>query len=284
MPIDRRTVIGVTVPSREFRWGEREVLSYRRAVGQRSEQPGVLPTFAMTAPAAFGVATPDFYHREPPEIRFPGIRLRLATLLHLEQELVVPAPLPGTGFAGCHAEVVDVEQRTDAAVLVQRTSLTGVDGQVLVSGLSRIHARGERVAGGAPICASAASTPARRPDFDIRTPTHTDQAVRYQRCVRGASLHDNIHTDPEFARAAGFPGPILQGVCTYGVVCAALVDAVLDSEVSRVHRYTARFRGIVFPGESLRTRIWFEDGVYVFDTAVPERGDRSVLSGSLSSR
>ncbi|MEV5647196.1 MaoC/PaaZ C-terminal domain-containing protein [Nocardia sp. NPDC052254] len=281
MPIDRRTVIGVTVPTQEFRWGEREVLSYRRAVGQRGEQTGVLPTFAMTAPVAFGVATPDFYHREPPEIRFPGIALRLSTLLHLEQELEVRAPLPDAGFASCRAEVVGVEERRDAAVLVQRTSLTGADGQVLVSGLSRIHARGEGVAGGAPSRSSAVPTPEREPDLDIRTPTHPDQALRYQGCVRGAALHDNVHTDAEFARAAGFPGPILQGVCTYGVVCTALVDAVLDADVSRVHRYTARFRGIVFPGESLRTRIWSEGDGYLFDTSVPERGDRSVLSGAL---
>ncbi|MBB5918832.1 acyl dehydratase [Nocardia transvalensis] len=284
MPIDVRAAVGVAVPEQEFGWAEEDVLRYRRAVGQGARQRGMLPTFAMTAPAAFGVASPDFYQPEPPEIRFPGIRLNLATLLHLEQELVVPAPLPRTGCARCTGEVVGIEERGDAAVLVQRTTLRGDDGAALVSGISRIHARGEGGAGGGSRGTAIAPTPDRRPDAEIRTPTSPSQAVWYQACVRGASLHDNIHTDEIFARAAGFPGPILQGVCTYGMVCAALVDAVAESDAGRVRRYTARFRGIAFPGESLHTRIWDEGDRYIFLTTVPERADKPVLSGEFGIR
>ncbi|WP_433713392.1 MaoC/PaaZ C-terminal domain-containing protein [Nocardia sp. CA-084685] len=281
MPIDVQAAVGLAIPEQEFHWSEQNMREYRRAVGQEPRQTGVLPTFAMTAPGAFGVASPDFYLPGPPEIRFPGIRLNLATLLHLEQELVVPTPLPRTGFARCRGEVVGIEEHGTAAVLVQRTTMIAADGTTLMSGISRIHARGEGGNGTDNRRTAAATTPTRGPDAETRTPTSTAQAVWYQACIRGGSLHDNVHTDAAFARAAGFPGPILQGVCTYGMVCAALVDAVADSDAGRVRRYAARFRGVVFPGESLRTRIWSTDDEYVFVTTVPEREDKPVLSGAL---
>jgi acyl dehydratase len=94
-------------------------------------------------------------------------------------------------------------------------------------------------------------------------------------------MRHNVHTDPAFARAAGFPGPILQGVCTYGMVCAALVETLLAYNANRVRRYSARFRGIVFSGEALRTRMWADRNDCVFVTSVPKRNDTPVLSGIL---
>lgn len=281
MPIDVPIATGLTVPEQEFRWNEADARRYRQAVGQSDRQLGLLPTFAMTAPGAFGVASPDFYHSRPPEIRFPGITLSLATLLQQEQELRVHAALPESGSARCRSRVLGVEDRGTAAVLVQRTELLDADGTLLVSGISRIHARGEGTAAGSAARPVTAATPARAPDAEVVVRTDREQAVRYQRCGKNNSLHDNVHTDPAFARAAGLDGPIMQGVCTYGMVCAALVDTVLDADIARLRAFTGRFTGIVFPGDSLRIRVWTGDGEYHYRTTVPGREDRSVLSGVL---
>jgi acyl dehydratase len=89
-----------------------------------------------------------------------------------------------------------------------------------------------------------------------------------------------LHSDPSFAAAAGFPRPILHGLCTYGVVCKAVVDALLDGEVGRVAAFEVRFAGVVFPGETLRTAVWREGGRLIVSTTVDERDGAPALSGA----
>lgn len=61
----------------------------------------------------------------------------------------------------------------------------------------------------------------------------------------------------------------------------AVVDTVLGGDVARVRSYRTRFAGIVFPGETLRIRMWAGDGrVQVAVTAV-ERDDAPVLADTL---
>jgi len=68
-------------------------------------------------------------------------------------------------------------------------------------------------------------------------------------------------------------------LCTCGMTCKAIVDAFLDSDVSRVHSYGARFAGVAFPGETLRASIWQEDDRFVAAVTAPSRDHAAVLSG-----
>ena len=54
------------------------------------------------------------------------------------------------------------------------------------------------------------------------------QALLYRMC----GDRNPLHSDPEFAAAAGFPRPILHGLCTYGMTCKAMVDALLDGDTA----------------------------------------------------
>ncbi len=68
------------------------------------------------------------------------------------------------------------------------------------------------------------------------------------------------------------------------MVCKAVVDTALDGDVTRVSGYRARFTGVVYPGETITTRIWRGDGELLLEATVPER-DATVLSnGQLTLR
>ncbi|WP_205873316.1 MaoC/PaaZ C-terminal domain-containing protein [Mycobacterium camsae] len=280
MLIDRDTAIGLRWPQQRFQWSPTDVSGYHRAVCRFDAGDAVLPTFAMTAPGVFGVASPDFLRPQPPEICFPGIQLNRGNLLHEEQEVVVHRPIPAQGRSQSCGEVVDIEDRAGAAVLVQRAVLVDSNGAPLISATSRIHARVE----GTPVGANAYAAhpvPPCEPTAVADIQTVSDQAIEYHKYIHGSRMTNNVHTDRAFAEAAGFPRTILQGVCTYGIVCGALVRTLLADDPTRVHRYSARFLRVVFPGDLLRTRMWADGSRCVFVTSVPERGDVPVLSGTL---
>ena len=107
---------------------------------------------------------------------------------------------------------------------------------------------------------SSRSTPSRTtpPDASIDLPTRPEQALYYR--LNG---DDNpLHSDPEIAARAGFPRPILHGLCTLGVVCHALVRTLCGYEAARLRQMDLRFSAPVFPGETIRTEIWREGGAF----------------------
>ncbi|KAJ1900227.1 fatty acid synthase alpha subunit Lsd1, partial [Kickxella alabastrina] len=64
-----------------------------------------------------------------------------------------------------------------------------------------------------------------------------------------------IHTHAAFAAAAGLPGPITHGMWTSAAVRGAVEAAACGGDGSRMASYSARFVGVVLPGESLAVRV-----------------------------
>lgn len=61
----------------------------------------------------------------------------------------------------------------------------------------------------------------------------------------------------------------------------AVADTALGGDVSRITRYSTRFAGIVFPGETLRIRMWQEPGRVQVTVTAAEREDAPVLADTL---
>ena len=66
--------------------------------------------------------------------------------------------------------------------------------------------------------------PDRAPDHSVTYRTSPDQALVY----RLSGDRNPLHADPATARAAGFPRPILHGLCTYGIACHAILQTICD--------------------------------------------------------
>ena len=124
-------------------------------------------------------------------------------------------------------------------------------------------------------------TPSREPDHVVESVTLPQQALLY----RMASGDKNpLHADPGFAAFAGFDRPILHGLCTYGIVCKAVVDHALEGQSEAVASFRARFSGVVYPGETLVISVWEEGDRIIVSTSVKERGVTVLSNGVVGLR
>ena len=80
-----------------------------------------------------------------------------------------------------------------------------------------------------------------------------------------------LHIDPDAAKAAGYPRPILHGLGTFGIVGHALLKSVCGYDPVRVRSFAGRFSAPVFPGETIRTEFWRDGDVVIFRASVPDR-------------
>jgi acyl dehydratase len=283
VPIDLDVALGAQLEPVEFAWSSSDVQTYHLALGAGTDPmdprelrylsdgtPQVLPTFSSVAAS--------FHVTESPTVSFPGIDIELSRVLHASEAVHVPAPLPPSGAGRASTRITDIWDKGKAAVIVTETAVTDLDGSPLWNAKRSIFARGEGGFGGERGPSASAVTPDRAPDVRIDVPVLPQQALLYRMC----GDRNPLHSDPGFASAAGFPRPILHGLCTYGMTCKALVDTLLDGDAGRVRSYGARFAGVVFPGETIRVSVWRNgdgdgDG-YVGVVTAPARDDVTVLS------
>jgi acyl dehydratase len=274
MPIDPTVAIGAELPETKFSWTPSDVLLYHLALGGGTDDLRYTYERDLQVLPTFGVVAPRFHNAEPPAVSFPGIDIDLARVLHGTQEITVHRPLPVRGEAVLRSRVADVYDKGTAAVILQESTAVDSDGTALFTTRSSIFARGEGGFGGSRGPSARAEVPDRAPDAVLETPTMPQQALLYRLC----GDRNPLHADPEFARTAGFDAPILHGLCTYGVVCKAVVDALFGGRTDRVRGYSARFTGVVFPGETLRTKVWRDGDRFTLTTTAVERDDAPVLA------
>ena len=280
MPINLDIALGAEMEPVEFSWVSSDVQLYNLALGAGSDPmdsrelryltdgtPQVLPTFSSVAAS--------FHATEAPTVSFPGIEIELSRVLHASEAVTVPAPLPASGAGRAVTRITEIWDKGKAAVIFNETTVADSSGKTLWTVKRSIFARGEGGFGGERGPSTSAETPERAADFEIDIPVLPQQALLYRLC----GDRNPLHSDPEFAAAAGFPRPILHGLCTYGMTCKALVDTVLDADTTRVGSYGARFAGVVYPGETLKASVWQDGDRLRAIVTAPSRGDETVLAG-----
>ncbi|TAN24153.1 MAG: hypothetical protein EPN30_06895 [Actinomycetota bacterium] len=180
-------------------------------------------------------------------------------LLHLEQSIQLFHDIPSAADVETTALVAGIYDRiTGASIELKFTTKEVQSEKILFETVSTLFIRGEGSFGGlrGPRV-KAIAEPERDPESVITYETLPTQALLYR--LNGD--HNPLHSDPEFARAAGFDRPILHGLCTFGFAGRALLDACCEMETDRFGSMSARFVAPVFPGDLLTTTIWdTEDG------------------------
>jgi acyl dehydratase len=281
MPIDAALALAAEPRSGELAWTAKDVQLYHLGIGAGSPATDpdelrytlesrlhVLPSFATVA----GAGSPGVISG----LSMPGVDVDLAKVLHGGQRLEIHRPIPAEGTATATSRIAAVYDKGKAAVLVLRTEVADAEGPLWTND-AQIFVRGEGGWGGDRGPSTRLDPPTGEPDRTVDRTIRQDQALLY----RLSGDYNPLHADPEFAKRAGFDKPILHGLCTYGITLKAVVDTLLDGDVSRVRSYSTRFAGVVYPGETLRIRMWREAASVRVAVSAVERDDAPVLADTI---
>lgn len=254
-------VLATRLPVQEISYTERDVTLYALGVGYGSgpedELPfvyerdlRVVPTMATVLGFDIGWAS--------------AIGVDVLRFVHGQQSLVLHAPLPRRATLVTHSRIVDVfdKGRDKGAVILLETEMREkAGGRLIATKWTSSFARGDGGGGGSGAPMPSPPAPPDRP-ADI---VEVVEVARNQALIFRLSGDSHpLHVDPSFARMAGFPRPVLHGLCTYGIACRLVVARFCRQRPERVRRFEARFAAPVYPGESLRFEMWADGPVVSF--------------------
>ena len=210
----------------------------------------------------------------------PRTGITFTQILHGEQGLVIHRLLPSAGTVLSQSFIDGLyDKGAKGAVLVTRRELRdAITGEPIATVRATAFLRADGGFGGRSEGQPAPHTlPSRTPDLELTIGTRLDQAMIY----RLSGDLNPLHIDPEVARKAGFDRPILHGLCSYGIVGRALIEALCGGRPERLKRLDVRFSAPVYPGETLVIDLWREAaGRAAFRVRVRER-DIVVLNNGL---
>ena len=209
-----------------------------------------------------------------------------AMLVHGEQSIALHGELPTEGRISITTTVAGMYDKGSAGLVVLESESRHADSGVLAfTSRSSLFIRGAGGFGGPRNPEGDEETelageplPTREPDETVTYSTREDQALLYR--LNGD--RNPLHSDPAFAKRAGFDRPILHGLCTYGYTGRGLLHTVCGSDPSRFGAMRARFSKPTMPGDTLTISVWDlgdrAAGTYRFRTET-QRGETVIEAG-----
>jgi|SRR5580658_1489076 acyl dehydratase len=276
-------VIGKETPPAERSWDSKDALLYAVGVGAGAIDPvsydelpyttensmnveqRVLPTFGVL----IGGAATDFTAIGD---------IDMTNLVHGEQAIQLHRPIPVEGTVRNVGRITGVFDKGSGMVITsESTSVLVATGELLITSVNSLFIRGAGGWGGDRGPSGPKNVPPdRAPDHVVTYPTRIDQALTY----RLSGDRHALHSDPAFAKMAGFPRPILHGLCTFGFSGRALLSSLAGGDDARLTGVSARFARPVFPGDTLTVRIWRTAGGEAVYTTENQDGAIVIAEGS----
>jgi acyl dehydratase len=240
------SAIGQTFGPFEHAYAWKDVALYALALGAGPDElpfllepsPLVLPTFAVI---------PAF---EPVFAALHAIGGDLLKLLHTAQKVEQLKPFPPEAVLSTTAEVQGIWDMRIGAIINIETR-TSARGELHARTLWSLLIQGETgfPSERPPVGLRTKPPKGVNPDFTRTFATTSGQALLY----RLTGDLNPIHARPEAAQAAGLPGPILHGLCTYGFAARAALAELCAGDPRRFRSFEARFSRPVLPGQTLVT-------------------------------
>ncbi len=270
MALDAARALGLRHGPVVLRWSAAETARYALAIGAAASAPRLAGN---APPAAFPTWAATLARSARPDFRALG--LDPARVIQVSQGLELPGPFPASGEASGESEVTAVHDGgPQGAIMDIRMCLRSPSGALLATTWARYLGRGSGGFGGRPPPALARrESPARPPDAVVELPTRPDQAELYS--VLGDT--NPIHLDAAAARDAGFARPILHGLCTFGIVGLAVVQALCNGDPGRLAALELEFLSPVYPGDTLQLAAWRAGSSRQLALTVLDRG--AVMAG-----
>ena len=276
--------------ARTFTYGDKDVMLYALGIGlgadpmNETELPfvyerglKVVPTAATVLSAANSRAAEG---RPAPELP-AGHRqsqMNFVMMVHGEQKVELHKPLPASGTFTAEGRTIGAWDKGEGkgAVVMNETVWTDEKGEKAATLTMSMFYRGDGGFGGPTEGQPEPHVvPTRAPDLTVDISIRPDQALLYR--LNGD--RNPLHSDPEFAKRAGFPRPILHGLCTYGLTCRAVLQAITDYDPDQILSHQVRFSSPVFPGETITVDLWRDDKAISFEAKVKDRGVTVIKNG-----
>jgi len=189
---------------------------------------------------------------------FKDVKVDLSKFIHGEEAVRLHRPIPPGGKALVEGEVTNIYDKVKGALIIWRLQIKTVTGELLAEAEHGVFYVGAGGFGGDP--------GPRAEGLEIPEGTRPDFAASYYIPENQAALYrlngdlNPLHVDPNFAGMGGFLRPILHGLCTYGYAAKAIVLNACDGDAARFKEFSARFSGVVYPGDTLVTEGWKDKG------------------------
>lgn len=283
MPVTYDGLMSLKSEGDEFTYTDRETMLYALGVGMGRDPMNedelrytyendlkTVPTMATVV--AWGQRT----------IGASGINYLM--VVHGEQRLTVHKPLPASATIISDERVtaaVDKGAGKGALIVLEKAIRLKGSNEKLCTLSSTIFARGDGGFGGPATGAPEPHPiPERKPDVSSEADTRADQALLY----RLSGDRNPLHSDPKIAKMAGFPRPILHGLCSYGTACRSVLQTICKYDHTLITGFDVRFSSPVFPGETIVTDMWKDGNVVSFRSKVKERDVVVINNGKCTLR
>lgn len=271
MAVSARSIMDFQIPEARQTVTTRDAILYALTVGygtepleeshlRRIQEHDLLP-----APTLANVVT-----HSGPWMKDAGVDWQ--RLVHSEHRLAIHRPIPLDTPLVSRSRMLSVVDRGPEKGMFatfERTIFTVPDEAPIATVTQTNACRGDGGCGsaGTPLNALPA-VPDREPDAVFPILLREDAALLYR---LNGDLNP-LHSDPSYAARAGFPRPILHGLCTFGHAGYAIGRIAGSGEIADVGSIAARFTAAVLPGDRLEFDIWREAQDIHFRARVPARG------------